>query len=72
LEIEEVTDFSEFDEILENAKYVGLMDMGEMESPRVPTRQAFDIMQIIAAENLQGQAERLRTQYRDFVRSFGK
>jgi len=37
LEIEEVTDFSEFDEILEPAKYVGLIHVGEMESPRVPS-----------------------------------
>jgi len=29
-------------------------------------------MQIIAAENLQGLAEGLPTQYRDFVRIFGK
>jgi len=72
LEIKEVTDFSEFDEILEHAKYVGLIHEGEMESPRVPTGQAFDVMQITAAENLQGLAERLQTQYRDFVRIFGK
>jgi len=72
LEIEEVTDFSEFDEILEHAKYVGLIHVGEMESPRVPTGQAFDVMQITAAENLQALAERLPTQYRDFVRIFGK
>jgi len=37
LEIEELTDFSEFDELLEHAKYVGLIHVGEMESPRVPT-----------------------------------
>ena len=43
-----------------------------MESPREPTGQAFDVMQIIAAANLQGLAERLPTQYRDFVRIFGK
>jgi len=66
LEIEEVTDFSELDEILEYAKYVGSIHVGEMESPRVPTSQAFDVMQITAAENLQGLAERLPTQYRDF------
>jgi len=46
--------------------------MGEIESPRVPTGQAFDVMLIIAAENPQGLAERLPTQYRDFVRIFGK
>jgi hypothetical protein len=67
-----VTDFSEFDEILEHAKYVGLIHVGKMESPRVPTGQAFEVMQITAAENLQGLAERLPTQYRDFVRIFGK
>jgi len=72
LEIEEVTDFSEFDEILEHVKYVGLIHMGGMEYPQVPNAQAFDVMQITAAENLQGLAERLPTQYRDFVRIFGK
>ena len=41
LEIEEVTDFSEFDEILEHAKYVGLIHVDETESPRVSTDQAF-------------------------------
>jgi len=72
LEIEEVMDFTKFDEILEHAKYVGLINVGEMESPRVPTAQGFDVMQITAAENLQGLAERLGTQYRDFVQIFGK
>jgi len=72
LEIEEVTDFSKLDEIPEHAKYVGLIYVGKMESPRVPTSQAFDVMQIIATENQQGLAERLPTQYRDFVRNFGK
>jgi len=43
-----------------------------MESPRVPTAQAFVVMQFIAEENLHGLAERLLTQYRDFVRIFGK
>jgi len=33
LEIEEVQDFSEFDEILEDAKYVDLIHVSEMESP---------------------------------------
>jgi len=33
LEIEEVTDCSEFDEILAHAKYVRLIHVGEMESP---------------------------------------
>jgi len=72
LEIEEVTDFYEFDEILEHVKYVSLIHVGEMESPQVPTGQAFYVMQITAAENLQGLAERFLTQYRDFVRIFGK
>jgi len=72
LEIEEVMDFSEFDEILEHAKYVGLIHVGEMESPQVPTGRVFDVMQITATENLQGLAERLPTQYRDFVRFFEK
>jgi len=43
-----------------------------MESPRIPTGQAFDVMQITAAENLQELPERLPTQYRDFVQIFGK
>jgi len=72
LEIVEVTVFSEFDEILEHAKYVGSIHVGEMESPRVPTGQAFDVIQITAAQNLQGLAARLPPQYRDFVRIFGK
>ena len=67
LEIEEVTDFSKFDEILEDAKYVGLIHKDEMEPPRVPTGQSFDVIQITAAENLQGLANRLPTQYRDIV-----
>ena len=67
LEIEEVTDFSKFDEILEHAKYVGIIHVGEMESPRVPPGEAFHVMQITEAENLQGLAERLTTQYRDFM-----
>jgi len=58
LEIEEVTDFYKFDEILKHAKYVGLIPVGEMESPRVPNGQAFDVMQITAGENLKGLAER--------------
>ena len=67
LEFEEVTDFSDFDEILEHAKYDGLEHVGEMVSPLVPTGQAYDVMQITAAENLQVLTERLPTQYRDFV-----
>jgi len=43
-----------------------------MESPWVPTGQAFDVMQITAAENLKGLVERLTTQYRDYVWIFGK
>jgi len=72
LEIEEVTDFSEFDEILGHAKYVGLTHVGEMESPQVHTGQAFDMLQITATENLQGLAERLLTHLRDFVQIFLK
>jgi len=52
LAIEEVPDFSEFDEILEHAKYVGLIHVDEVESPGVPTGQALDVMQIPPAENL--------------------
>ena len=65
-------DFSDFDEIQEYAKYLGLIYVGEMESPRVATGHAFDVMQITAAEDLQGLAERLPTKYRDFVRVLGK
>jgi len=72
LEFEEVTDFSDFDEILEHVKYIGLIHVGEMESPQVPTGQALDVMQTTTTENLHGLAERLPTQYRDFVRIFGK
>ena len=67
LEIAEVKDFSEFDEILEHAKYVQLIHVGEKESHQAPTGQAFDVMQMIAAGNLQGLAQRLPTQYRDFI-----
>jgi len=66
-EIEEVRDFSEFDQILEHAKYDSLTDVGEMESGRVPSGLPFHLMQITAAEYLQGLAERLPTQYRHFV-----
>jgi len=71
-EIEEVTDSSEFDNILEYGKYVGLIHVDKMASPRVLAGQAFNVMQITAAENPEGLAERLPTQYRDFVRIFGK
>jgi len=67
LEIEEEMDFSEFDGILEHANYVSLIHVGEMESHRAPTGQALNVIQITAAENLQGLAERLPTQYKDFV-----
>jgi len=72
LEIEEERDFSEFDEILEDAKHVRLIHVGERESPRVSPGQVIDMMQNTAAENLQELAGRLPTQYRDFVRIFGK
>jgi len=55
-------DFSEFDEILEHAKYIALIHVGKMESPRVLTGQALYVMQITAGENLQGLAERLPTE----------
>ena len=71
LEIEEVTDFSHFDEIQEHVKCVSLIHTGEMESPRVPTGQVFDVMQITVTENLRELAETLSTQYKDFVRIFG-
>jgi len=72
LEILEVMHFSEFDEILEDAKDVELIHFGKMESPRVPTARALDVPQITAVENLHALAGRLPTQYRDFVRFFGK
>jgi len=72
LEKEEVMDFSEFDEILEGVKYVVLIHMRNMESPRAHTGQAFHVIKITAAEDLQGLAGRLLIQDRDFVRIFGK
>jgi hypothetical protein len=72
LEIEEVTDFSEFGEILEQSSYVGLIHVGEWESRRLSTGKARRIMKIIASEDLKTLAERLPVQYRDFIEIFGK
>jgi len=72
LEIEEVTDFSEFGEILEQSSYVSLIQVGKWESRRLSTGKVHRIMQIIVGEDLKTQAERLAVQYRDFVEIFGK
>jgi len=44
LEIEEVTDFSEFGEILEQSSYVGLIHVGKWESRRLSTGKVRRIM----------------------------
>ena len=67
LELEEVTNISKFNKILEHVRHVSVIHMGEMKSPCVPTGQAFDVMPITAAENLQALGERLLTQYRHFI-----
>jgi len=72
LEIEEVTDFSEFGEILEQSSYVSLIHMGKWESRCLSTGKVRRIMQIIVGEDLKTLAERLPVQYRDFVEIFGK
>jgi len=72
LEIEEVMDFSEFDEILEQSSYVSLIHVGKWESRRLSTGKACKIMQIIVGEDLKTLAERLPVQYTDFVEIFGK
>jgi len=72
LEIEEVMDFSKFDEILEHAKYVGLIHVGEMESPRVPTGQAFEMMQIPAVENLPGTGREIANPVQRFYTNLWK
>jgi len=72
LEIEEVTDFSEFGEIREQSSYVGLIHVGKWESRRLSTGKVCRIMQIIVGEDLKTLAERLPVQYRDFIKIFGK
>jgi len=72
LEIEEVTDFSEFGAILEQSSYVGLIHMGKWESRRLSMGKVRRIMQIIVGEDLKTLAERLPLQYRDFMEIFGK
>jgi len=72
LEIEEVTDFSEFGEILEQSSYVGLIHVRKWESRHLSTGKVRRIMQIIMGEDLKTLAERLPVQYRDFVEIFGK
>jgi len=72
LEIEEVTDFSEFGEILEQSSYVGLVHVGKWESRCLSTGKVRRIMQIIVGEDLTTLAKRLPVQYRDFIEIFGK
>jgi len=72
LEIEEVTDFSEFGKILEQSSYIGLIHVGPWESRRLSTGEVRRIMQNIVGEYLKTLAERLPVQYRDLVEIFGK
>jgi len=72
LEIEELTDFSEFGEILEQSSYVGLIHVGKWESRGLSTGKVRGIKQIMVGEGLKTLAERLPVQYRDFVEIFGK
>jgi len=72
LEIQEVTDFSEFVEILEQSSYVSLMHVGKWESRRLSTGKVHRIIQISMDEDLRTLVERLPVQYRDFVEMFGK
>jgi len=72
LEIAEVTDFSEFGEILEQSSYVALIHVGKWQSSCLSTGQVHRIMQIIVGEYLKTLAKRLPVQYRDFVEMFGK
>jgi len=72
LEIEEVTDFSGFCEILEQTSYVSLMHVSKWESRCLSTSKVRRIIQIIVGEDLKTLAERLPVQYRDFVEIFGK
>jgi len=72
VEIEEIMDFSEFGEILEQSSYVGLIHVGKWESRRLSTSKVRRIMQIIVGEDLKRLAERFLVQYRDFIKIFGK
>jgi len=60
LEIEEVIDFSEFGEILEQSSYVSLIHVGKWKSRRLSTGKVRRVMQIILGEDLKTLAERLR------------
>jgi len=60
-EIEEVTDFSEFGEILEQIQYVGLTDVGEWETRRRANGTVHRVMKITAAEDLDALASCLPT-----------
>jgi len=71
-EIEKVTDFSEFGEILEQSLYVGLIHVGEWEMRRRADGTVHSVMKITAAEDLDALASHLPVQYRDFVGIFGK
>jgi len=72
LEREEVMDFSEFGEILEQSSHVGLIHVGKWESRHLSTGKVRRIMQIIVGEDLKTLAETLLVQYRDFIEIFGK
>jgi len=72
LEIEEVTDFSEFGEILKQSSYVSLIHVGKWESRHLLTSKTHRILSIIVGKDLKTLAERLPVQYRDFVQIFGK
>jgi len=72
LEIQEVTDFSEFGEILEQSSCVGPTHVDKWESRRLSTGKVRRIMQIVVSEELKTLAERLLVQYRDFVEIFRK
>ena len=59
LDIQEVTDFSDFDEVLANSQYVGLIRIGQWESVKSTDGVCRRIMTISAAENLDELAARL-------------
>jgi len=67
-----VTDFSQFDEILEQSSYISLIRVGKWESTHLSTGKVRRIIQIIVDKDLKTLAERLPVQYREFVEIFGK
>jgi len=70
-EIEEMTHFSEFGEILKQSQYVGLIHVDEWETRSRADGTMRRVMTITAAEDLDALASRLPAQYRDFVGIFG-